>query len=162
MIVDAAKYVPKIALDSAEIKVNFEKTLFKYVDTSKDGLVDFYEFINFCKYLGLFLRKETFIEIFVEANLDNNNCLSPNEFKIAFTKLRERVLEQTIDYLGLTLMDLIITVILLLVLLLLLFVFIFFGVQAFSNINGLGQFVSPFLPVFAGIGTFIRLMTSKY
>jgi amino acid transporter len=150
-------YVPNIALNVAETAKNWEKTLFQYVDTSKDGLVDFYEFMEFCKYLGLFLKKDTFIAIFAEADQDGDKHLSPNEFDKAFTKLRDIVLGVTKEYLGLTLTDLVTAVILILILLLLLFAFIFLGIAAFSNINGVGPFISALLPVVAGIGAFTRL-----
>jgi Ca2+-binding EF-hand superfamily protein len=46
--------------------------LFKMFDKDQSGYIDFHEFTEMCKYLGLFLTREKRIKLFSEADQRNN------------------------------------------------------------------------------------------
>ena len=135
--------------------------MFKQFDVDRSGYIDYNEFCELCKYMGLFLDKEKSLKLFSMADKSNNNQIEMNEFKYAMALLKLQIAFETLKKLGLTIEDLVWYGILALMFLLLLFVFIFLGISAFSKAEGFNAVVNSLLPLTAGAAMAARKVDIK-
>jgi len=130
--------------------------IFKQFDKDRSGYLDYNEFCELTKYMGLFLDKEESLKLFSMADTSNNNQIEMREFKNAMALLKMRIAYETLRKLGLTIEDLVWYGILGMVFLLLVFVFIFLGISAFSKAEGFNAVINSFLPLTAGAAAAAR------
>jgi hypothetical protein len=135
--------------------------MFKQFDKDRSGYIDYNEFCEMCKYMGLFLDKEKSLKLFSMADRSNNNQIELSEFKYAMALLKLQIAYETLKKLGLTLEDLVWYGILAMIFLLLLFVFIFLGISAFSRAEGFNAVVNSCLPLTAGAAMAARKIDIK-
>jgi len=135
--------------------------MFKQFDVDRSGYIDYNEFCELCKYMGLFLDKEKSLKLFSMADKSNNNQIEMNEFKYAMALLKLQIAFETLNKLGLTIEDLVWYGILAIMFLLLLFVFIFLGISAFSKAEGFNAVVNSLLPLTAGAAMAARKVDIK-
>jgi Ca2+-binding EF-hand superfamily protein len=87
------KHAPKLVSTIVQTTSSWEEIVFKEIDVNESGQINLIEFMEFCKYAGLFLKKETFIEIFASVDVDKDQHLDLNEFKEALSLLRKLILK---------------------------------------------------------------------
>ena len=51
-------------------------------------MLDFDEFCELCKYMGLFLNRETLLQLYAEADENNNNHIEFDEFSHSIDVLK--------------------------------------------------------------------------
>ena len=73
--------------EKQQVKLGGEKAdgitlqeMFKMFDKDKSGSLDFTEFCELCKYMGLFLNRETLLQLYAEADENDNNSIEFEEF----------------------------------------------------------------------------------
>lgn len=76
--------------------------MFQMFDKDKNGTLDFQEFCELCKYMGLFLNKEILLQLYAEADENDNNNIDKDEFKVAITVLKNKVGNDALEMMGLT------------------------------------------------------------
>lgn len=124
--------------------------LFKYFDNDNSGTIDFNEFTELCKFMGLFLSKETRLKLFAQADKDGTNLIELDEFKGTMVMLTKTIATRALDKIGLSKEDIIWAFIFSILLLLLMFAFIFLGIFAFSTANGFNSVVNSIMPLSSG------------
>lgn len=130
--------------------------IFKQFDKDKSGYIDYNEFCELCKYMGLFLDKEESLKLFSMADRNNNNQIDMREFKYAMALLKLRIAYETLRKLGLTIEDLVWYGVFGLIFLVLVLVFIFLGITAFSKAEGFNAVINSLLPLTAGVASAAR------
>ena len=130
--------------------------MFKQFDKDRSGFIDYNEFCELTKYMGLFLDKEKSLKLFSIADLNNNNQIEFGEFKRAMTLLKLQIAYETLKKLGLTIEDLVWYGILGILFLVQLFIFIFLGILAFSRAQDFNAIVNSLMPLTAGIAAAAR------
>ncbi len=128
------------------------KDMFKMFDKDRSGSLDFDEFCELCKYMGLFLNRETLLQLYAEADENDNNNIEFEEFQLAINLLKKQVGNDALGMMGLSRQDLMQVLIIAGCFLLLLFAFIFVGVTAFSTADGFSAVINSILPAAAGLG----------
>ena len=147
--VDKAVDVASDILSNGPIEVVYG-AIFKKFDVDGTNRIDYNEFIELCKYLGLNLDKEKSLEIFSQAIQDGKNMIDPHGFRIAMNLVIEEVIFVTLKKQGLTYEDLIWIGIMAFFFLLILLILIFLGVEAFSQAAGFNSVINSILPLAAG------------
>ena len=135
--------------------------IFKKFDKDRSGYIDYNEFCELTKYMGLFLDKEESLKLFSMADRNNNNQIELREFKYAMALLKLRIAYETLRKLGLTIEDLIWYGFFAMIFLLLVFVFIFLGISAFSKSEGFNAVINSLLPLTAGAASAARKVDIK-
>jgi len=125
--------------------------LFKMFDKDSSGFIDFTEFGELCKYMGLFLNKEALLVLFSEADKSGNNQIEFDEFTHAMLILKREIAMQALAKLGFSRQDIMTLFVMLCGFLLLVFVFIFVGIAAFSTATSFNAVINSLIP--AGAGT---------
>lgn len=124
--------------------------IFKKLDFDQTNLIDYNEFVELCKYLGLNLDKEKSLEIFSQAIEDGKSMIDPHGFRMVMNLVIQEVIFVTLKRQGLTYEDLIWIGIMSFLFLLLLLILIFLGVEAFSQAFGFNAVINSILPLAAG------------
>lgn len=101
--------------------------------------------------MGLFLNRETLLQLYAEADENDNNNIEFEEFQLAINLLKKQVGNNALAMMGLTKEELVQVLIIAAIFLLLLFVFIFMGVTAFSTADGFSAVINSILPAAAGL-----------
>ena len=135
--------------------------IFKKYDTDHSGYIDFNEFEEFCKSMGLYMDKDKMQRIYSKADLDNDYQLDMQEFQYSIILMKVEIAIDTLKKLGMTTEDLIWFGIIGLVLLLMLFAFIFFGISAFSKADVFNSVINSIMPITAGIAVAARRLDLK-
>ncbi len=78
------------------------KEMFKLFDKDKGGTLDFGEFCELCKYMGLFLTRETLLQLYAEADENDNNSIEFDEFVLSINILKRQVGRNALESLGLS------------------------------------------------------------
>lgn len=65
--------------------------LFAMFDADGSGYVDYNEFQELCKYMGLFLNNEAMIDLFAKADSSGNNQIEYKEFRHALDVLKKEI-----------------------------------------------------------------------
>ena len=125
--------------------------MFKTFDKDRSGMLDFDEFCELCKYMGLFLNRETLLQLYAEADENNNNHIEFDEFAHSIDVLKGQIGKDALGVMGLTKEELIQMLIIAGAFLLMLFAFIFVGVTAFSTSDGFSSVINSILPAVAGL-----------
>jgi hypothetical protein len=134
------------------------KKLFKEFDANQSGFIDFNEFQEMTKSMGLFLKKDDLVKLFAQADKKGNGGLNFDQFKFAIKILQNQVAVKAMEKVGLSKEDLTIVLIYSIFTLLLLYVnvlifrlvFIFLGISAFSSVSPFNGVVNASLPASAG------------
>ena len=135
--------------------------MFRRFDVDNSGFIDFNEYWELTRYMGLKLDKERTLKLFATADRDNDNKLDLREFQVAMLLIKLYIAEDTLKKVGLTREDLIWFAIFGIIYLLLLFVFIFCGIATFSKAEGFNSVVNSIMPMFAGIAAAARNIDLK-
>ena len=112
--------------------------------------------MDLTKHLGLFLGEEKLTRLFLEADTNGNNEIEYSEFEVALEKLKSEIARSTVNLLGVSQADLLVTLAVSVIFLLLLFAFIFIGISLFKSTSTLNTLVDSALPALAGIGLAAR------
>ena len=120
-------------------------------DKDLSGTLDFAEFCELCKYMGLFLNRETLLQLYAEVDENNSNSIEFEEFELAINLLKRSVVNEALAIQGFTRQDLIQMLLVAGLFLLMLFAFIFVGVSAFSTADGFSAVINSILPAVAGL-----------
>ena len=147
--VEGAVDVASDVLSNGPIEVIYG-AIFKKFDTDGTNRIDYNEFVELCKYLGLNLDKEKSLEIFSQAIEEGKSMIDPHGFRVAMNLVIEEVIFVTLRKQGLTYEDLILLGVMAFFFLLLLLILIFLGVSAFSQSEGFNSVINSILPLAAG------------
>ena len=137
------------------------KDLFNMFDKDMSGYIDYSEFCDLCKYMGLHLDQEHSLKLFAMADTDQNNCIEVWEFQKAMLLIKLEIAREALKKLGLTTEDLIWFGVLTLIYLILALTFIFLGIFAFSKVEGFNAVINSLLPLCAGIAAAARNIDLK-
>ena len=154
-----AKIVPGSA-QLAEVSMIFAD-MFRRFDVDNSGFVDYNEFWELCRYMGLHMDKEKSLKLFSAADWNHDNQLELHEFQFAMVFLKLEVANETLKKLGMTAEDLIWFAALGIIFLLLMFVFIFLGIAAFSKAEGFNSVINSLMPMAAGVAAGARGLDLK-
>ena len=125
--------------------------LFKEIDVSGDGQIDFDEFsILINKTLKLNLSQQCMKKMFSESDRSGEGTLNPQEFEVSMQKLAMEVVDVGLKKLGLTEHTLVPFFIMLVLYMLILITFILSGFAAFTPGTAFGAGVGSILPLLAG------------
>ena len=137
------------AISEGPMNTMYDKIFHKF-DVDDSGYLIFPEFVALCKYMGLHLDEDEYLDLFAQIDDDGNNHINSFEFRAAMDMILSKVVYQTLRLLGMTIGDLIYISIVMLLLLLLLFVFIFLGIEALSDGSAFSAVINSILPLAAG------------
>ena len=135
--------------------------MFRRFDVDNSGFVDYNEFWELCRYMGLQMDKEKSLKLFSAADRDHDNQLELREFQFAMVLLKLEIAYETLKKLGMTTEDLIWFAIMGIIFLLLMFVFIFLGIAAFSKAQGFNAVINSLMPMAAGVAAGARNLDLK-
>ena len=135
-----SKLVP--GADKIEEATMIFADMFQRFNADNSGFIDYNEFWELCRYMGLLMDKEKTLRLFSAADRDHDNRLELREFQIAMILLKLEIATETLKKLGLTTEDLIWFAVFGIIYLLLLFIFIFLGIAAFSKAEGFNSVVN--------------------
>jgi hypothetical protein len=124
--------------------------LFGVFDTDHSGSIDFLEFVDITKFMGLQLSEQRALTLFAQADRKGNSKIDADEFSQALKILRHEIIMGTIDTIGLSTSALMQLVVLSSFVLLLLMVFIFLGIEAFTTGTEFSAVINAMLPITAG------------
>lgn len=98
MVSNVMKSLVNDAMDEA-----FNMTeLFNMFDKDGSGNIDFNEFIDLCKYLGINLGEENMLQLFARSDKDHDGMVNYDEFAQAMIYLRYFVAKQSLEKIGLS------------------------------------------------------------
>ena len=135
--------------------------LFARFDENNNGFINYNEFCELCRYMGLHMDKEKTLRLFSAADRDHDNLLDLREFQLAMGLLKLEIAYETLKKLGMTTEDLIWFAILSIIFLLLMFTFIFLGIAAFSKAEGFNSVINSLMPMAAGLAAGARNLDLK-
>ena len=100
--------------------------------------------------MGLNISNSTRLQIFARVDLDKTGDLEFTEFLRGLSELKQVVIRQSIERMGLTISDLVTSFVISISILLMTFVFIFISIQAFSTTTTFSSVTNSLLPIIAG------------
>jgi thioredoxin-related protein len=127
------------------------KDLFIMFDKDNSGYIDFDEFCELSKYMGLHLNQEEMLSMFSQANTNSNNYIDYWEFQNAILLIKLKIVQDTLANIGVTSEELIWIGIKIFIYLILVITFIFLGIFAFSKAEGFNAVINSILPFMAGV-----------
>jgi Ca2+-binding EF-hand superfamily protein len=127
------------------------RQLFQFFSKDNQGLVGFEEFYGVVQYMGLKLPNSKQLAIFSRSDKGHTGTLDYFEFSHAIQELKMIVILETIESLGISIRDLVISFVGSIILLLMLFIFIFIGISAFSPVSSFSSVTNSILPLVGGL-----------
>ena len=100
--------------------------------------------------MGLNLPNSTRLMIFAKVDLDKTGDLEFTEFLRGLAELKQVIIKQSIEKMGLTINDLVTSFVISITILLMTFVFIFISIQAFSTTTTFSSVTNSILPIISG------------
>ena len=149
-----SKYVP--GLEKKDEPNLIFANYFQRFDVDNSGFVEYDEFCELCRSMGLIMDKERTLKLFSSADRDRDNKLDLKEFQYAIVLLKLKITYKTLKKLGMTREELIWFAVMGVIFLLLMLLFIFLGMQAFSEAKGFNSVINSILPLFAGVAAAAR------
>jgi hypothetical protein len=135
----------------ADKEKSIYRVLFEHFDDDKSGYIDYEDFWEIFKYMGLYIGKERTIKLFAKTDENNNGTMEFDEFEYAMSQLKKELTHEALQRLNETGEELVWIAVSALVFLLLLFIFIFIWISAFSRASEFNAIVSSILPMSAGL-----------
>lgn len=126
------------------------RQIFNYFSRKNQGKIGIEEFAELCKYMGLNLSNSTRLQIFARVDLDKSGNLEFTEFIRCLAELKQVIINQSIEQIGLTINDLVSSFAISITVLLMTFVFIFISIQAFSTTTTFSSVTNSILPIISG------------
>ena len=123
--------------------------LFKHFTTNRT-VIGFEEFNNIFVQLNLKIPYVRRLKIFSEADVSKRGELSYQDFVRALSIMKEHLIFEVMDQLGISWEDMIVSLVWSINLLLLMFAFIFVGIAAFSPASSFSSVTNALMPLAAG------------
>ena len=136
--------------DGKKMGLPSQADLFGVFDTDHSGSIDFIEFVEITKFMGLQLSEQRAMTLFAQADRKGNAKIDADEFSQALKILRHEITTKAIETMGLSTTALLQLVVLSSFVLLLLFIFIFLGIEAFTTGTEFSAVINAMLPITAG------------
>ncbi len=104
------------------------RQIFNYFSRKNQGKIGIEEFAELCKYMGLNLPNSTRLQIFAKVDADKSGDLEFTEFLRGLAELKQVIIQQSIEKMGLTINDLVTSFAISISVLLMTFIFIFISI----------------------------------
>ena len=138
------------------------KTMFKQVDTSGDGEVDFGEFVALCnENLKLNLSTQRCKALFAKSDSNGSGTLNMKEFEKCMKLLEKEITKASLAKIGLTEATMYPAIAGILVWLLCILIFVLMGFSAFTEGTAFGAGIGGVMPLLAGKSAGLKDMISK-
>eukprot|EP00455_Lapot_gusevi_P046979 TRINITY_DN6279_c0_g3_i2.p1 TRINITY_DN6279_c0_g3~~TRINITY_DN6279_c0_g3_i2.p1 ORF type:complete len:756 (-),score=165.11 TRINITY_DN6279_c0_g3_i2:62-2290(-) len=125
--------------------------LFDSFDKNCSGVIDYAQFVDALKFMGLDVSPHKVLQIFTEMASPEGKITKAG-FEHAIKSLQDQIANKVLDFMGLSLTTLIQIFLVLVILVLLIFIFIFLGISAFKVGSTFGTVINSLLPVLAALG----------
>ena len=136
------------------------RAIFDMFDADGSGAIDFAEFSQIFKYMGVYLSKEQLTRIYSAADGNGDGVIQYQDFDACLSQLYRMVVETLLNDLGLDRWTLLSMMVFFLLFLAVLLVFIFKGVEALSSMTGsFSSMINAAMPMVAGGG--VAKLTAK-
>jgi hypothetical protein len=138
------------------------KTMFKQVDTSGDGEVDFGEFVALCnENLKLNLSTQRCKALFAKSDSNGSGTLNMKEFEKCMKLLEKEITKASLAKIGLTEATMYPAIAGILIWLLCILIFVLMGFSAFTEGTAFGAGIGGVMPLLAGKSAGLKDMISK-
>jgi hypothetical protein len=127
------------------------RKLFREFDHDQSGYIDFNEFTEMTKSMGLFIKTDELVKLYATVDRKGVGQIGYDQFKECIYILQGQIGRKALEKAGLTVEDLTMVLSYAIFTLLLILVFIFLGIAAFSTINPFSGVINSLFPVAAGL-----------
>jgi hypothetical protein len=125
------------------------QVLFKHFATN-GSTIGFEEFNNIFVQLNLKIPYVRMLKIFSEADVNKRGELNYQDFVRALSIMKDHFIYEVMNQLGISLEDMIVSLVWSIILLILMFAFIFVGIVAFSPTSSFSSVTNTIMPLAAG------------
>jgi hypothetical protein len=127
------------------------RKLFREFDHDQSGYIDFNEFTEMTKSMGLFLKKDELVKLFATVDRKGVGQIGYDQFQNAIYNLQGQIGRRVLEKAGLTIEDLLMALIIAIFTLVMFLLFIFMGIMAFSTVTPFSGSINSIFPMVAGL-----------